>query len=137
MQFPIEVGHVLAFARAVGEPAPEVGQIAPPTFTATSIQHDPEHMRGMRPSGPLATVAGDGGAVLHAEQHFEYLAPVRVGDVLTVSEAVGRSWAKIRRQGGALEFTEHIKELRDDHGEVVVRSRMVLVTVGPDPVAAT
>jgi hypothetical protein len=126
-RFPVEEGHVLCFSRAVGEAPPGPGGLVPPTFTATTVLHDPEHMRDMRPVGALAASADGGGAVLHAEQHFEYLGPVRVGDVLQVSETPGRTWTRQSRQGSTLTFTEVVKELRDDTGALVVRSRMVLV----------
>ncbi|MEV8546465.1 MaoC family dehydratase N-terminal domain-containing protein [Streptomyces sp. NPDC051572] len=129
LRFPVEEGHVLAFTRAVGEPPPGAGDVVPPTFTATTVQHDPQHMRDMRPIGALAATADEGGMVLHAEQHFEYLGPVRVGDVLHVDEVPGRTWTSQSGQGGTLTFTELVKELRDDTGSVVVRSRMVLVTI--------
>ncbi len=58
--FPIEAGHILLFARAIGDPNPiyadaekaegaKVGQvIAPPTFVQASAQFEPEYM--LRPS---------------------------------------------------------------------------------------
>jgi hypothetical protein len=136
--FPIEAGQVLAFARAVGDQdasAASAGEPAPPTFTSCSVQHDPAHMKGMRPAGALGHATTLSGTVLHAEQHFEYLAPVRVGDVLTVSESPGRTWEKTGRAGATLSFSELVKEVRDPSGELVVRARMVLVAVreqGPD-----
>jgi hypothetical protein len=65
--------------------------------------------------------------VLHAEQHFEYSRPVRVGDQLTVEEFEGRRWRKESRRAGSLNFREVVKEYRDQSGEIVIRSRMVLV----------
>jgi hypothetical protein len=130
MRFPVEAGHVLAFARAIGdETAVRDGQV-PPTFTATTVIHDPEHMRGMQPAGALALAPPEGESMLHAEQHFEFLAPVGVGDVLIVTESVGRTWTKQSKDGGVLGFTELVKELRDEAGSLVVRSRMVLVSRG-------
>ena len=58
-RFPVESGHVLMFARAIGDPNPvysdpehaagtEVGGIiAPPTFVQASAQFDPDY--GLRP----------------------------------------------------------------------------------------
>jgi hypothetical protein len=120
----------MAFQRAVGEPAPPIpgiGAAVPPTFPAADPLCDPEHMRGMRPTGALAASSESGGSVLHAEQHFEYVAPIRVGDVLTVVVRDGRSWTKQGRSG-QLCFHEIVKEYRDGDGQVRVRSRMVLVT---------
>jgi hypothetical protein len=118
MRFAVEEGHVQAFCRAVGE---QREGVVPPTFTATTSLHDPKHLSG-------AAQSGEGESVLHAEQHFEYLAPVRVHDVLAVTEAPGKTWTKQSRSGGTLTFTELVKELRDEHGMLVVRSRMVLVS---------
>lgn len=131
--FRVEPGHVLAFARAVGDddlaaevPAPAT--MVPATFPACSAQFDPAHMRGMRASGALAaTSSHSGGSVLHAEQEFEYFAPVRVGDQLIVTEYEGSSWRKHSRRAGCLSFREIVKDYRDVTGELVLRSRMVLV----------
>lgn len=127
LRFAVEEGQVLAFARAVGESLPGLGDEVPPTFAATSVFYDPDHMRDMRPAGVLAAATNPSGALLHAEQHFEYLAPVHVGDVLRVIERRGRTWSKLSRSGGTLTFSEIVKELHDDNGMVVVRSTMVLV----------
>jgi len=123
--FPIEEGHVLAFTRATGEQAPAPGDVVPLTFAALTALHDPGHMRDMPPGGPPAT---GGETLLHAEQHFEYFAPLRVGAKTSVTERPGESWTKTSRRGEQLTFTELIKELRDDRGELVVRARTVLVS---------
>jgi acyl dehydratase len=132
VRFTVEPGHVMMFARAVGdhdlgESSPEAGTAVPATFTAVDAQFDPLHMRGMRPAGALADAGDETRGVLHAEQHFEYHRPVRVGDVLAVTQTEGRTWQKPRRRGGLLRFREIVKEYRDEHDQVVVRSRMVLV----------
>lgn len=135
VRFTVEPGHVMAFARAVGDrrladaPAP-AGTVVPATFIAVDAQFDPLHMRDMRPAGALAAAEGAVGSVLHAEQHFEYVRPVRVGDVLTVTQADGRSWQKPRGSGGLLRFREIVKEYRDEEDRLVARSSMVLVETG-------
>jgi acyl dehydratase len=81
--FPVEAGHIMMFARSVGDPNPiyydegyaqqtEVGGIiAPPTFVQASAQFDPDYPlrpkigerwfgSGREPTG--ATSADDGGA---------------------------------------------------------------------------
>jgi hypothetical protein len=131
--FDIEPGHVLAFARAVGDeqlaqgvPAP--GTPVPVTFPAAAVQFDPTHMRGLRPSGALAAGSSTaGGSVLHAEQEFEYFAPLHIGDSLTVTEYDGASWHKHSRRAGALTFHEIVRDYHDAAGALVLRSRMVLV----------
>jgi acyl dehydratase len=152
-KFPVEAGHIMMFARAVGDPNPiyhddeyarttEVGGlIAPPTFVQASAQFDPEY--GLRPkigepwfgSGKeptgvqrRSTGGGGGGAAaggLHAEQHYEYHRPIRPGDVLTAETKRGRTWEKQGRRGGKLLFGESITEYRDQNGELVVTARSV------------
>jgi acyl dehydratase len=125
-RFPVEEGHVLAFARAIGEPAPAPGDVVPLTFAAATALHDPGQLRV--PAGRDAPV---GGILLHAEQDFEYFGPLRVGAVTWVTERPGRTWAKTSKRGERLTFTELIRELRDGGGELVQRARMVLVGKAP------
>jgi acyl dehydratase len=166
-RFPVEAGHVLMFARAVGDPNPvysdpehaagtEVGGlIAPPTFVQAGAQFDPDYgLRphigrpwfgsGKTPSGlqrPAPAEGGEGdssgggerprrgggGSGLHAEQHYEYHRPLRVGDVLTATTTPGKRWEKQGRRAGTLVFAETITEYRDQDGELVVTARGVAV----------
>jgi acyl dehydratase len=129
-RFPVEEGHVLAFARAIGEPAPAPGDVVPLTFAAATALHDPGQMRGIPPAAAQCAPVGE--TLLHAEQDFEYFAPLRVGAVTYVTERPGRTWAKTSKRGERLTFTELIKELRDGGGEFLLRTRMVLVRKAPD-----
>ena len=147
-RFPIEAGHIMMFARAVGDANPiyhdaeyaestEVGSIiAPPTFPQSSAQFDPEYH--LRPtigeswfgSGKNATGITDPGdkdirSGLHAEQHFEYHRHLKPGDVLTATVKPGESWEKQGRRGGKLLFSEAITEYRDQDGELVITARSV------------
>ncbi len=198
--FPVEAGHVLMFARSIGDPNPvysdaeyaaasEVGGlIAPPTFVQASAQFDPDY--GLRPrigtpwfgsgrypsglqrprdeaaaaplpgdadrsvggetarpgtagggagssgtgtsetgskAGGEAPRRGGGGSGLHAEQHYTYHRPVRVGDVLTATTTPGERWEKQGRRAGVLVFAESVTEYRDQQGELVVTARSVAV----------
>ena len=136
-RFPVEAGHVLAFARALGEPdppdgLPEPGDLAPPTFAIASAQFDPDYPLRPRPGTPWHGSGGDAGLVtagaggLHAEQHFTYHRPIRVGDVLTRTTRPGEEWEKQGRSG-RLRFREQITEFRDEAGELVVTARSVSV----------
>jgi N-terminal half of MaoC dehydratase len=140
-RFPVEAGHVLAFGRALGAgdapegmagPLPGAGNAAPPTFTIASAQFDADYPLRPRPGGPWHGSGGDAGLVtegaggLHAEQHFIYHRPVRVGDVLTGASWLGQEWEKQGRSG-RLRFREQITEFRDQAGELVVTARSVSV----------
>jgi acyl dehydratase len=161
-RFPIEASHILMFARAVGDPNPiysdaeyasktECGAIiAPPTFTQSSAQFDPDYFlrpkvgqpwfgSAREPSGiqrqPAAGSSGAGGGEarpsgaaaggLHAEQHFEYHRPLRAGDVLTAVNKPGKTWEKEGRRGGKLHFSESVTEYYNQKGELVVTARGV------------
>jgi acyl dehydratase len=151
-RFPVEEGHILMFARSIGDEnvvytdrekakATEAGGIiAPPTFVQSSAQFDPNYF--LRPkldqpwfgSGKNATGitrapggggGGGGGGGLHAEQHYEYHRPLRAGDVLTAKTFPGKTWEKEGRRSGKLVFSESVTEYRDQAGELVVTARGV------------
>ena len=141
-RFPVEAGHVMTFARAVGDSNPiyadtdhaagsEVGAlIAPPTFAIASAQFDPDYPLRPTPgeewygSGRGPGLAKDGAGGLHAEQHFVYHRPVWAGDVLSVRIEAREPWEKSGRSGRLL-FTELVTEFRDQNGELVVTMRSV------------
>lgn len=136
--FPVEAGHIMMFARSIGDANPiyndeshargtEVGDvIAPPTFERASA-----HFRGARAAAPATAAAAPrrapagGGTGLHAEQHYTYHRHPRVGDVLTATSRQGESWEKQGRRAGKLVFSETITEYRDQSGELVLTARMV------------
>ena len=151
-RFPVEAGHILMFARAVGDDNPVYsdedaarkteagGIIAPPTFAQSSAQFDPDYFlrpkigkpwfgSGKNPTGIVrsegGSAGGGGGGGLHAEQHFEYHRPLRAGDVLTATVKPGKTWEKEGRRSGKLVFSESITEYRDQNGELVITARGV------------
>jgi hypothetical protein len=146
-RFPVEAGHILLFARAIGDNNPAYqGAItgtdavpAPPTFVQASAQFDPEYFLRPQPgkkwfgSGKNATGltkesgggGGGGGGGLHAEQHYTYHRPLRAGEVLAGATFPGKTWEKHGRRGGKLVFSESITEYRDPAGELVVTARGV------------
>ena len=150
--FPVEAGHILMFARSVGDPNPiysdpdyakttEAGAvIAPPTFVQSSAQFDPDYFlrpkigqpwfgSGKNPTGitraPGGGGGGGGGGGLHAEQHYEYHRPLRAGDVLTATTLPGKTWEKEGKRSGKLVFSESVTEYRDQNGELVITARGV------------
>ncbi len=144
VQFPVEAGHIMMFARSLGDDNPVYrdadaagGVIAPPTFIIAAAQFDPDYGArpkpgqpwkgsGKEPSGAPAAEKG-GGTGLYAEQHFEYHRTVRPGDVLTSDSFPGKQWEKVSQRAGTLKFNETVTEWRDANGELVVTSRKVLV----------
>jgi len=117
--FPVERGHVLAFARAIG--ADDTGLVVPPTFAVVADHFDPHFSR--RP--PLGRGWNDGlpPSHLHVEQSFSYTRPLRIGETLTARRGQGRVWSRQGRTAGLLRFVEERTELLDANGaEVVVVS---------------
>jgi len=153
-KFPIEAGHIMMFARSIGD-ANEIyynadyakttepgATIAPPTFVQASAQFDPNYF--LRPKigeewfgsakeatgiskreGSKGGGGGGGGGGLHAEQHYVYHRQVKVGDVLTATGKPGKSWEKEGRRGGKLKFSESVTEYHDQSGELVVTATSV------------
>jgi len=153
-KFPIEAGHIMMFARSVGDAnkiyydqdyaeSTEPGAIlAPPTFVQASAQFDPDYFlrpkigqewfgSAKEPTGITQRDDGGGGggggigAGLHAEQHYEYHRQLKAGDVLAATVKPGKTWEKEGRRGGKLTFSESITEYRDESGELVVTATSV------------
>jgi len=135
-RFPIEAGHVLMFRRALGHEDAERGTATPadlavpPTFVQAAAQFDPEYFLRPRPgrawhgSGADAGFMPSGGGGLHAEQHYEFHQPVRVGMALHTSEREGRTWQKSGRSG-TLHFSELIVDYLDETGALIVTATSV------------
>ncbi len=136
--FPVEATHVMMFRRSIGDySVADTGlgnDAVPPTFPRAVAQFDPDYHLRLKPgtewfgsgktaSGVAGKPASSGG--LHAEQHFEFMRPVRPGDLLTVTEHVGKTWEKESKRAGKLIFTERVTEYRDPKGELVCISRGV------------
>ena len=129
--FPVEAGKVREFVRAVldddnpiywdadyarskGLPAP----IVPPTFMQAS-----SFWRPANPDAPPRDLR----LVLHGEQEFEYLHPVYVGDLLTVTTAKVNEFAKTGRRGGTMTFTVHETTYTNQDGQACVKVRSTLI----------
>jgi hypothetical protein len=154
-RFPVEAGHILMFARAVGDPNPvysdaeyaagtEVGGIvAPPTFAQASAQFDPDYV--LRPkigepwfgSGREATgikrepspggAAGGGGGMGRGLHAEQHFEYHRHLRPGDVLSATTRPGDRWEREGrsGTLRFSETITEYRDQDGELVITARGV------------
>lgn len=146
-KFPVEAGHIMMFARSVGDDnqiyydedyakSTECeGVVAPPTFVQASAQFDPDYFlrpkvgepwfgSGGKPTGVVRESGGGGGGGggggLHAEQRYVYHRHPRVGDVLTATTRPGNKWERQSRRAGTLKFSETVTEYRDQNGELVV-----------------
>ena len=160
-KFLVEASHIMMFARSVGDANPiyhdeeyakgtELGGIiAPPTFAQSSAQFDPDYFlrpkiggegwfgSGKEPTGakPSKESGGGGGGAamgLHAEQHYEYHQPLKVGDVISAEVKPGKSWEKESKRAGKLKFSESVTEYRNQDGELIITATSVgVVTEKP------
>jgi acyl dehydratase len=117
----VEFGKVREFARAVKDDNPvyfdEARALAPPTFLMT-IAHWLGSLGETRSAVKL-----DYRRLLHGEQEFEYLRPIRAGDVLTFRSRTKDVFEKQGRRGGRMLFIIGETEYRDQRGEVVAYTR--------------
>lgn len=117
----VETGKIREFARAVKDPNPvfmdETGALAPPTFLMT-IAHWLRDLGQTRSAVKL-----DYRRLLHGEQDFEYVAPIRAGDVLTFRSRTKEVFEKQGKRGGTMTFVIGETEFTNQRGEVVAYMR--------------
>ncbi len=124
----VEKGAVQRFAEAIGDPNPiHVDEaaaraagypsiVAPPTFPVALTSNE-----RFRHSLDLGTRS-----ILHGEQQFEYARPIFAGDRITVRSKV----ADVQERAGAsgpMDVLVVEDEGRDDNGELVFRTRAMLI----------
>src|SRR5262249_30710543 len=114
--------HVAAFAQALGDPNPEYARIAPPTY--------PIAFMTQAMSGGMETFLELGlnfMTLVHGEQEFEYVRPVRAGETLTLKGRIADVYEKVG-SSGALDFVVLETEAADAAGKPVFYSRNILIS---------
>jgi len=131
---PVERGKIHEFANAILDEHPLYhdaeaaaaaglpGVVAPPTFAmATALFSDP----GATIAPELAAL--DMRYTLHGAQEFVFERPVCAGDVLSSEPGEVRTYEKQGKRGGVMKFVEVETVYRDQHGEVVVRTKTTAI----------
>lgn len=130
LRVEVEKGRLRFFAKAIGETDPiytdedaakaagYAALPAPPTFAFCLEMEKPN------PFEDLETMGIDLGKVLHAEQNFNYHAPICAGDSLTFETRVSDIYVK---KGGALEFVVQDSRVNNQTGTLVAELRRVIV----------
>ncbi len=131
----VEAGKVRLFCKAIGEEDPIYADEAaakkagfskipvPPTFLQAIANDNPD--RG----GLLQLLKVDIGLILHGEQHYDYFAPVHVGDTITCQQKVTDMYDK---KGGALWFVVSETSMKDQSGKPVAKATSITVVRNPD-----
>jgi acyl dehydratase len=129
----VERGKIREFALAIkdddplyfdeGHAAREAGGIVPPVTFLQTVSHWDDG-RG-RPRVPM-----DLKRVLHGEQEFEFLEPIRAGDTLTVTSRIADVYEKPGKRGGAMTFVITETTYTNQHGRVAARARAVGIETG-------
>jgi acyl dehydratase len=130
-EFHIERGKVREFADAIGDRNPiyrdpdyaaktPCGSIlAPPTMLRTFLYEPPDAAAALK--------VADWSYVVHGGQEFEYLAPVRAGDVLTAQERIVSITEKQSRRAGKLQIAVIETVFHNQRGEKVQVDRRTLI----------
>jgi len=130
-----EAGKVRLFCKAIGEENPIYSDEAaakaagykavpvPPTFLQALTNDDP--VKG----GLLRLLGVDIGLILHGEQHYDYYAPVFVGDTITCQQKVTDIYDK---KGGALWFVVSETSMKNKAGKLVAKATGITVVRNPD-----
>lgn len=125
-EWVVERGKIAEFARAClnereSYSAPDA--IASPTFPQTTSfwarRGGGGRPRLRRPFDPRR--------LLHGEQEFEYVRPLRAGDVLTGRTTLKDYYEKEGKRGGVMRFAVFETTYRDQGGEVVAYSRSTTI----------
>ncbi len=131
VEFVVERDHILRFADAIGEDGPifreaeaarAAGydeQLAPPTFV-TTMQIMTSGQAVLDPDLGL-----DYSRVVHGEQEYEWVRPVRAGETLSAVPRIADIYAK-----GPNEYLVIESEIRDESGATVVLARSTLLSRG-------
>jgi acyl dehydratase len=126
--------HVAAFARALGDENPlyldpeaarrgPLGTIvAPPTYPIAFMA---QAMAGGL--GTFLELGLDFATLVHGEQEFEYVRPIRAGETLTLTGRIADVYEKAG-SSGTLDFVVLETEARDAEGRPVFFSRNVLIS---------
>lgn len=111
--------RVQEFATAIGETVPvTTSQLIPLTFLKV-IEGEGASSRRM-----VEELGVDLRRILHAEQHFEYLAPLKIGDAISVERRIAEIYEK---KGGEMEFVVFESMFFDTSETLVAKSKQIIL----------
>jgi hypothetical protein len=108
----VEAGHVRRFCEAIGDEDPRWLKEAPPTFVVALSADIP----------PVPEALEYGKGWLNGGDRFEYLEPIRIGDVIRSRTVLSDVYEK-QGSSGSLLFLVFDTEYLNQHGRTAVRVR--------------
>lgn len=122
--FTVERGKVREFALAIDDPNPAYiadDPAVPPTFPTVLAFWGP-----MTLETALNEIGVEIFNVLHSEQEYEYFAPLKVGDTITVETHISDIYAKEGRSS-KMEFVEFMTAYTNQNGDPVLKERALII----------
>ena len=119
----VDAEHVANFAAALDDTNPEYKSVAPPTY--------PIAFMTQAMSGGMNTFLELGlnfMTLVHGEQEFEFVRPVKIGETLTLTGRIADVYEKTNSAGAVLDFVVLETEGKDPGGKPVFYSRNVLIS---------
>ena len=131
--YEVEKGAIARYAESVGDPNPlywdeeyakksKYGSIiAPPGFFGWPVRRARRDDDAAIPQGPNLAKAGYG-RILDGGMEYEFLSPIRAGDVLTASSVITDIYEREGRSG-KMAFTIRETTYTNQKGEAVAKTR--------------
>src|SRR5574337_183893 len=98
----------------------EPGAPVPPTFTTVFTFWGGSSLQAM-----LDQIGIKIWNVLHGEQEYEYLKPIYVGDTIAGQSVISNVYTR-----AGMNFVEISTDFKNQHGEVVVKDRALIIVKG-------
>lgn len=123
--FTVERGKVREFALAIGDENPiyfDEDPILPPTFPITfAFWSDADLV------DKLAALGVQIWNVLHAEQEYTHIKPIKVGDTITGQATVADIYTKEGKTAGTMDFIAVDIDYTNQNGAPVLKESMLLI----------
>jgi hypothetical protein len=132
--FPVDRSKVAELGRAFGDTDPvwhdrqaaaDAGFDGVPTFPTVTVLAD--HWRVGGVAGLVDAVGADLSRVLHGEAEWEYFAPVRVDDTLTLVSSVADVTTRVGKRGGTMTLIKSHSDFTNQHGDLAIRRTDILI----------
>lgn len=123
--FTVERGKIREFALAIGDNNPAYfgdDPLLPPTFPITFAFWSEANL-----VDKLANIGVQIWNVLHAEQEYIYLGPLRVGDTITGQATITDIYTKEGRAAGKMDFIVLEVDYVNQRNEPVLKERMLAI----------